>query len=44
MKIIIDRFDGTKKYESTYELTNEEIAGKTLLTVLLISNRKRMRR
>ena len=34
MKIIIDRFDGTKKYESTYELTNEEIAGKTLLTVL----------
>ena len=44
MKIIIDRFDGTKKYKSTYELINEEIAGKTLLTVLLDIKQKRMRR
>ena len=41
MKIIIDRFDGTKKYESTYELTNEEIKGKTLLTVLFDIKQKK---
>ncbi|MBE3610619.1 MULTISPECIES: 2Fe-2S iron-sulfur cluster-binding protein, partial [Campylobacter] len=36
MKIIIERFDGKKKYESTYELTSAEIEGKTLLSVLLL--------
>lgn len=35
MKMIIDRFDGKKSYAQTYELTNEEMAGKTLLSVFI---------
>ena len=35
MKFIIDRFDGKKNYEQTYVLKDEDIAGKTLLGVLL---------
>ena len=35
MKFIIDRFDGKKNYEQTYVLKDEEVAGKTLLGVLL---------
>ena len=35
MKFIIKRFDGSKKYEQTYELTSEQIEGKTLLGVLI---------
>lgn len=36
MKIIIDRFNGKEKYQKEYTLTSEEIAGKTLLSVLLL--------
>ncbi len=35
MKIIIDRFDGKRKYEQTYIVNKEEIIGKTLLGTLL---------
>ncbi|MBE3609895.1 MULTISPECIES: 2Fe-2S iron-sulfur cluster-binding protein, partial [Campylobacter] len=34
MKFIIDRFDGKKKYESTYELRIDEVKGQTLLSLL----------
>lgn len=34
MKFIIDRFDGSKKYESSYELSMDEVKGKTLLSLL----------
>ncbi|QCD50308.1 8-methylmenaquinol:fumarate reductase iron-sulfur subunit [Campylobacter californiensis] len=34
MKIIIERFDGKKKYESTYELRIDEVKGQTLLSLL----------
>ncbi|MDL0089488.1 succinate dehydrogenase/fumarate reductase iron-sulfur subunit, partial [Campylobacter gastrosuis] len=34
MKFIIDRFDGVKKYEQTYELSIDEVKGKTLLSLL----------
>lgn len=34
MKIIIDRFDGTRKYVQTYEVDIEEVKGKTLLGLL----------
>lgn len=36
MKIIIDRFDGVKKYEQTYEISTKELEGKTLLSVLIL--------
>ncbi|WP_169776688.1 8-methylmenaquinol:fumarate reductase iron-sulfur subunit [Campylobacter mucosalis] len=35
MKFIIQRFDGTKQFEQTYELDKSEYEGKTLLSVLL---------
>jgi succinate dehydrogenase and fumarate reductase iron-sulfur protein len=35
MKILIDRFDGAKKYKSEYEVKKDEIENKTLLSVLL---------
>ena len=34
MKFIIDRFDGSKNYKQAYELSLEQIKGKTLLGVL----------
>ncbi|MDA3056875.1 succinate dehydrogenase/fumarate reductase iron-sulfur subunit [Campylobacter sp. VBCF_05 NA6] len=34
MKVIIDRFDGTKKYVSTYEVDNEKAKEMTLLMLL----------
>ncbi|MCD8212486.1 MAG: succinate dehydrogenase/fumarate reductase iron-sulfur subunit [Campylobacter sp.] len=36
MKIIIDRFNGKDKYQKEYVLNNEEIAGKTILSILLL--------
>lgn len=35
MKFIIDRFDGTKTYEQTYNVADKEVNGKTLLSVLI---------
>ncbi|KEA46519.1 (2Fe-2S)-binding protein [Campylobacter mucosalis] len=35
MKFIIQRFDGNKQFEQTYELEKSEYEGKTLLSVLL---------
>lgn len=34
MKFIINRFDGQKRYDQTYELNLDDIKGKTLLGVL----------
>lgn len=36
MKFVIDRFDGKKKYNQTYELKDADIKGKTLLTALML--------
>ncbi|MBR8461263.1 succinate dehydrogenase/fumarate reductase iron-sulfur subunit [Campylobacter sp. faydin G-24] len=36
MKVIIDRFNGKENYKSEFNLTKEQIAGKTLLSVLLL--------
>ena len=34
MKFIIDRFDGQQKYKQAYELSMDEVKGKTLLSLL----------
>ncbi|MDL0089970.1 succinate dehydrogenase/fumarate reductase iron-sulfur subunit, partial [Campylobacter gastrosuis] len=36
MKITIQRFNGQKQWDQTYELTDKELEGKTLLSVLLL--------
>lgn len=41
MKIIIDRFDGRTKYKQAFNLTDKEIEGKTLLSVLLLIKQTR---
>ncbi|MGG7091783.1 8-methylmenaquinol:fumarate reductase iron-sulfur subunit [Campylobacter sp. 1BO] len=41
MKIVIERFNGTKKWDQEFELSTDELKGKTLLSVLLLIKQTR---